>query len=104
MAEADNRRENKLKAYPFINSSTFHIGIPNRVAPFCFDHPFHRLRFGEVVWIGQIRESVGIFGPSFRYISKTRSLLWASVTLWRSIATDIYPPLSVVLWASSGLL
>ena len=37
-------------------------------------------------------------------ISKTRKLLWASVTLWRSIATDIYPPLSVVLWASSGLL
>ena len=37
-------------------------------------------------------------------ISKTRKLLWASVTLWRSIATDIYPPPSVVLWVSSGLL
>ena len=39
--------------------------------------------------------------PSFAsgpgsYISKTRSLLSASVTLWRSIATDIYPPPSVV--------
>ena len=32
----------------------------------------------------------------FHGISKTRSLLSASVTLWRSIATDIYPPPSVV--------
>ena len=66
-------------------ASTHHAPLPSRVSVLC-------------------SANIPAEKPPCDFISKTRKLLWASVTLWRSIATDIYPPLSVVLWASSGLL
>jgi hypothetical protein len=55
--------ENKLETDPFINSSIFHRGIPNRATFLCFNHDLHRTDFGEDAWIGQMSESGPIGGP-----------------------------------------
>jgi len=55
-------RGNKLKTYPLFSSSVLHKGIPNREAPLCLNHQFHRPVFGEDARIGQISESLLIGG------------------------------------------
>ena len=55
-------RENKLRAYPVVNSSIVHRGIPSKAAPSCFVHALHRMGFGEDAWMGQMFDFLDIVG------------------------------------------
>ena len=86
MTEGDN----KLKTYPFISSSISHRGIPNRQAPVCFDHAFHRAGLGEIAWTGQITGLDGMGGSSF-FMSVSINAHMGQYTVFRRLGSSAQP-------------